>query len=784
MALCLGVSIGWSQPVPDTILLPDSLGPLRPPYHLAFGSSTDNIYVASESSDILVVDGNTFQRIKRINTGTPVGGTVLVSQHNRLYCSYPQQGRIGVIDCATNTIVGSVRVGTRPTLLCYNPSLDRLYCGDTVDGTVSVIDCATDEVLKVIPVGAGPTVLGYEPTTDKLYAGTRDALLAISCQGDSVVATIPSIRGASGLCVNKQRQKMYVVASDSSWRVRVVSSVTDSVIASMPASLNVFPRLVCNEATDRLYAAVENGEDIYEFDCAGDTFTDYYYLGDHFVARGLVADSVHNRLYYLCEEAGSWLVTVDCADMQFVSVVRVNDYAAVLEADPARYRVMYAGGQWESVLTVFDYKGDSLYARGGTSLCGWQGKLWRNTTEDKLYFRWGRSLGGIGVIDEQAKRVSKLLFLPQAYEDTLVYCRTGDKVYFLATTGLGVLDGASDSLLKVKVLGNGYIIPCYCPDDNKIYYCTSDGARVYMAAIDCGTDSVVWEKDVYGSVGMQYLGNHRLLCWESRRLYLLDTRSDSVLVDTAVEGNLYTFAHTGDGKKVYIVRGGARMEVLAGSSLSLLATVDWDYWTTDGANPFLMCSDSTGKLYWFIRNRADQLPDSVLAIDTRNDTVVARHGVGLTQRQGCFDYSGRYIFNPNPDDNDLIMYDTQADTAAEIYENLPVPWSVTPNPELRRIYVGCPDVILVYPDVPPGVEEAVSGEHEVMSAGASVVRKVLLFELASGHGRTATGELLDVSGRRVKELRLGENDVRAIPPGVYFVRTGGLGRMHKIVIAR
>jgi hypothetical protein len=71
--MVLGASIGLAQPVPDTILLPDSLGPLRPGYHLAFGSSTNNIYVASESSDIIVVDGNTFLRIKRIHTGTPVG---------------------------------------------------------------------------------------------------------------------------------------------------------------------------------------------------------------------------------------------------------------------------------------------------------------------------------------------------------------------------------------------------------------------------------------------------------------------------------------------------------------------------------------------------------------------------------------------------------------------------------------------------------------------------------------------------------------------------------------
>jgi len=172
-ALCLAAVLGLAavvhaQPVPDTILLPDSLGPLRLGYRLAFGSSTENIYVASESSDILVVDGETFQRIKRINTGTPVGGALLVSQHNKLYCSYPQQGRIGVIDCATNSVVDSIQIGTRPTLLCYNSGSDKLYCGDTIDRTVTVIDCAADTVRKVISVGRSLTALAYDPTSNKV----------------------------------------------------------------------------------------------------------------------------------------------------------------------------------------------------------------------------------------------------------------------------------------------------------------------------------------------------------------------------------------------------------------------------------------------------------------------------------------------------------------------------------------------------------------------------------------------------------------------------------------
>jgi DNA-binding beta-propeller fold protein YncE len=163
LAMVIGASIGQGQPIPDTVLLPDSLGPLRPGYHLAFGSSTNNIYVASESSDIIVVDWETFQRIKRINTGTPVGGALLVSQHNKLYCSYPVQGRVGVIGCATNSIVGSIQVGTRPKLLCYSSGSDKLYCGDTIDHTVSVIDCTADTVLKAIPVGRSLTALEYDP---------------------------------------------------------------------------------------------------------------------------------------------------------------------------------------------------------------------------------------------------------------------------------------------------------------------------------------------------------------------------------------------------------------------------------------------------------------------------------------------------------------------------------------------------------------------------------------------------------------------------------------------
>ncbi|UCG42329.1 MAG: hypothetical protein JSU73_10710, partial [candidate division WOR-3 bacterium] len=53
--------------------------------------------------------------------------------------------------------------------------------------------------------------------------------------------------------------------------------------------------------------------------------------------------------------------------------------------------------------------------------------------------------------------------------------------------------------------------------------------------------------------------------------------------------------------------------------------------------------------------------------------------------------------------------------------------------------------------------------------------------------RTQSPALLDISGRRVLDLQPGENDVRGVAPGVYFVRSAESGRRsvdQRVVIAR
>ena len=80
-------------------------------------------------------------------------------------------------------------------------------------------------------------------------------------------------------------------------------------------------------------------------------------------------------------------------------------------------------------------------------------------------------------------------------------------------------------------------------------------------------------------------------------------------------------------------------------------------------------------------------------------------------------------------------------------------------------------------DTMPGVAESHKMQPSSCNLGASMVRGVLVLGAAGSRQQTADrAELLDVSGRQVMNLRPGANDVRALAPGVYFVREGGVSR--------
>ncbi|HDQ99942.1 MAG TPA: hypothetical protein ENN51_06635 [candidate division WOR-3 bacterium] len=105
---------------------------------------------------------------------------------------------------------------------------------------------------------------------------------------------------------------------------------------------------------------------------------------------------------------------------------------------------------------------------------------------------------------------------------------------------------------------------------------------------------------------------------------------------------------------------------------------------------------------------------------------------------------------------------------------------------------------LVLERYPPGVEEPPNERPSFAPPGPTVVRGVLNLSGAE-HNPILPGEsglcpkptqLLNATGRRVMDLQPGENDVRHLAPGVYFIRAEGprgqgfKGSSRKVVIQR
>ena len=111
--------------------------------------------------------------------------------------------------------------------------------------------------------------------------------------------------------------------------------------------------------------------------------------------------------------------------------------------------------------------------------------------------------------------------------------------------------------------------------------------------------------------------------------------------------------------------------------------------------------------------------------------------------------------------------------------------AITGNLGLGTPFAGNPSVYAVYRVFAyPGVEEAAAQPGVGTKMLQTVVRGTLFLPAVSRVGHSASSVLLDINGRKVMDLRPGANDVRALVPGVYFVREAAAQAVRKVVVTR
>jgi DNA-binding beta-propeller fold protein YncE len=759
-------SSAFPQVLEGTILLPDSLGPLTGETHVVFDESPAHprMFIGSKDGNVLVVNSLSGARVERIQTG-PVQDLCYSPVRNKLYVSATNPYGFLVIDCSSYQVTRQLPMPYVTTGLLYNPLIDRVY-GATWG--MRVIDCATDSIVDSLPMYTKDAKLALDATHNKLYIGAVDTFRVLDCNHDSVVARMRELRKPRAICYQPTAGKVYVAAGESLF---AIDTKFDSVLYSRKFdTLN--PQLACDPVHNRVFYTYWGG--VIALDCSNDTAMWSQYLSCQ--AVGLAVEPEQGKLYMLLRGLGSGFpYALDGATGQTLREFHwSDDNSLCYSAAVNRAFFIWNGGE----ATAIDCNADTIVAV--TPLAPQIINACLDSVDSKLYFSVGKS--GVGIVDCTTNKVESYLRASKRLR-YLAYDSRDNKLYCSSDSSILVLDCGADTFVKeIPIRGRARTMN-WLPTLNKLYAIASaDTERLVI--MDCGADTVIRALYPVNSDCSTLLSPELNQLWliVAGRLKMIDCNSDSMVMDSS--SLLYCRSasydpsnhrlYAGCDESMQVIDMDTRLPV---HSLPMPLENGWSY----GVH----CAARAGKAYWTAMRQAPYNSDTVVAVDTRTDSIVSKFAVPWSSVGVCDDRSGDYVYFSGY--REIVVADARTDSIVS-GGGLPVSTQfLIPDRTTNRLYiVGSTDSMMqvVY-------DSAIfSGLQATRSISVRATRLQTLLNRGAPLRSPTDAVLFDASGRRAAILKTGPNDISHLAPGVYFIREGlgtrgeGLGKTRKVVVTR
>ena len=754
-ASCLLCAVLPAQWLERVVPLPDSFSGLANPLAFVVNTGNNTVYVGggSGSSCLVVLDGVTHRKIARI----PVPGHDHLLCYNpvlnKVYCTSTYSPYVYVIDAAANRLIDSVPIIPDPRGICYAQSVNKVYCAcDGADSTtLTAIDCEADTVVRVDTLwGTRPRVC-YAPAENKLYCGTysgdEDNVAVVDCGGDTLVATvhIVDIYTIDDMAYNPTANKLYV-AWGGFGSVIIIDCASDTVLSWT----NV------GEGTDRL--AVSSRENkVYVSSTTDDRVDVLSGVTNQVVAsidsldypRWIVLDTTDGVLFCAEDTTGA---VIDCAGDTLLGRVYIGTRTNGLCWNPDNNRVYAGAGN----VFVVDAPARQVVAQVPTSWFDVRQVCWC-AQDNELY---ACSSDTIAVVDLSRYVVSKYIPVVAGINSTYYYA-PGNKVYCGGNDTVAVLDCVADSIVKSIPVAAGVYAFCYDSVDRKLY---AQHYRDRLTAISCDGDSVVAELS-FGDRVIDDLAYspamNRLYCaLEDSTAIVIDCAADSVIGELPVAHDSHWLCYVPEGDMVACANYWVDSVQVASCSTGLIVG---SVGVFNSPGPMVF-SGRSHELY-SVSTSSQRVAVIKVPGLTLVDSIALHDGVALVG----YDSLADKVVCAGGSTVEFIACGSDSVVAAIQVQGSP--GSMARGAE-RRLYVanqGASSFSIIRDTTTVGVGESHKPQATSFKPMATVVRGVLLFE-ARGEKREARGELLDISGRKVLDLKPGANDVHSLAPGVYFVR--------------
>jgi YVTN family beta-propeller protein len=150
------------------------------------------------------------------------------------YVTNQGSNTVSVID-ETNTVTGTIPVGTAPVGVAVTPDGAFAYVTNQNSNTVSAIATATNTVTATVPVGNVPSGVAITSTGASAYVTNFHSanVSVIATATNTVTATVPVGNSPFSVAITPDGAFAYV-ANQGSANVSVIATATNTVTATVP----------------------------------------------------------------------------------------------------------------------------------------------------------------------------------------------------------------------------------------------------------------------------------------------------------------------------------------------------------------------------------------------------------------------------------------------------------------------------------------------------------------------------------------------------------------------
>ncbi len=764
IAVVLAASVVAGQYLEATIPIGDSLSTEMLFSVLTVGGK---VYVGGYGNAVLVTDAMYGHRIARVPVYGNVYGLCANPQGTKVYATSYERRYVAVIDVRGDSLLTEIAVNGMAYASAYDEQTDKIYCVSMGGQPVAVIDALADTLLYNLPAGAIPTDVCINQTERKVYVvnSSGRSVTVIDADADTVLTTVDVGYSPIEAIWNPVVDKVYV-ANYISGEVTVIDGAADTVLTVIDAVYGV-AALCCNIAENKVYCAEEEGYDLFVIDGYADTVLSHLTgIGawDMFWLRS------ENKLF--CS-GGSRIHVLDAHADTILAQLSVGSYMRQVDCDTSTGRV-FAVSEDPARLGVADGLGDSLvavrrFAVEPVDVC-------YNPFERELYCinAEGDELVVISGATNAIERRIGIGCSPVA----CIHVPNGDKLY-VASEGRSGVGGPNISVLNTFRYQVDGVIPLshscnsmwYNPSNEKVYCPGSRYNDSLVTVIDAFADTVIKVLSAGGrpSAFAACPIESKVYCAnrEDSTVTVIDATADTVLATVVVGHRPADLVYDRRDNEMYCAMSGE----------DSIAVIDCGTGQVRGrihigSAQWLGCYSSFSERMYCVSDYFSY--DRIAVVDLVRDTVESLILVGHGVDELVCDTVGGRLYLLSADAGKVVVVDCLDDTLAGRVEVGNGPVAMAWNPHMRRLYTANRvdnTVSVVRDSIMVGIAQGVQRTREARVT-QTVVRSVL--NLAEDWTRSeyvpnSVMSLVDITGRKVMDLKPGENDVRHLAPGVYFV---------------